>query len=262
MQTWGRMRTCCWKIWFCSCCSCWSCVNFICCSSSSCELSAVLGDWLAGFWPCPADEEEFWESCCCCTMLFSRPCIWIKLLMRPMVSCGLEPRDKAGLETGGLPGTEICEFWSCWGRKDENESLDDAWSMERSDVGRSRSDNVMYISQDKQSTRILCIITLDTSHPSKVNSRLPPHNHAKTKDSMESAPQGFRSNIEPERIRNLAKKKGGMTHGFCQKRLTILRKDRRYEEWIWVLDRGPLSTRSDRCKAQLLMLAFQEGNLH
>lgn len=79
-------------------------------------------------------------------------------------------------------------------------------------------------------TAILCIITLDTSHPSKVNSRLPPHNHAKTKDSMESAPQGFRSNIEPERIRNLAKKKGGMTHGFCQKRLTILRKDRRYEE--------------------------------
>ena len=47
---------------------------------------------------------------------------------------------------------------------------------------------------------------MDSSYPSKVDSRLPPHNHTKTKESMDSAPQGFRSNLEPRGDKELKKR--------------------------------------------------------
>jgi len=58
----------------------------------------------------------------------------------------------------------------------------------------------------------LCTITLmqmGTSHLSKMNSRLPPYHHAKTKEPMKSTPQSFGGYLEPEEMRKGMKRRFG-----------------------------------------------------
>lgn len=86
-----RITTCCWNIWFWSCCNCRSWVSLICCSRRSwedvgevgCCWGEAEGDGMVAVVVVVAVAVD----CCWFMIAFSSPCICNRLLSRLIVSC-------------------------------------------------------------------------------------------------------------------------------------------------------------------------------